>query len=66
VDLSPWRDRPLDAAMLAEATTAIVDGLTRLLEQIRGERAPAERWDPRRHDQPPTGDWRRGSREESR
>jgi 1-acyl-sn-glycerol-3-phosphate acyltransferase len=60
VDLSPWRGRILDAGVLLEATIAIVDALTGLLEQIRGEHAPAERWDPRRHDQPLTGDWRRG------
>ena len=64
VDLSPWQDRPLDGAVLAEATTAIVDALTGLLEQIRGEQAPAGRWDPRRHDQPLTGDWRRGTTHE--
>ena len=59
VDLSPWQDRPLDAATLNEATAAIVGAVTGLLEQIRGERAPAKRWDPRRHDQPVTGDWRK-------
>ena len=59
VDLSPWQDRPLDAATLNEATAAIVGAVTGLLEQIRGERAPAKRWDPRRHDQPLTGDWRK-------
>jgi 1-acyl-sn-glycerol-3-phosphate acyltransferase len=64
VDLAPWQDRPLDAAVLAEATAAIVDALTRLLERIRGEQAPAERWNPRRHDQPLTGDWRRGASRE--
>jgi 1-acyl-sn-glycerol-3-phosphate acyltransferase len=64
VDLSPWQDRPLDAVVLAEATAAIVAALTGLLERIRGEQAPAERWDPRRHDQPLTGDWRRGAAHE--
>jgi 1-acyl-sn-glycerol-3-phosphate acyltransferase len=61
VDLSPWRDAPLDAAVLGEATAAIVAALTGLLEQIRGEQAPQPRWDPRRHDQPLTGDWRKDS-----
>jgi 1-acyl-sn-glycerol-3-phosphate acyltransferase len=59
VDLSPWRGRPLDAVVLGEATAAIVAAVTGLLEQMRGEQAPAERWDPRRHDQPLTGDWRK-------
>jgi 1-acyl-sn-glycerol-3-phosphate acyltransferase len=59
VDLSPWQNRPLDAIVLAEATNAILAAITGLLERIRGEQAPAERWDPRRHHQPLTGDFRR-------
>jgi 1-acyl-sn-glycerol-3-phosphate acyltransferase len=59
VDLSPWQGRQLDAIVLAEATGVIMDAITGLLEQIRGETAPPERWDPRRHDQPLTGDFRR-------
>jgi 1-acyl-sn-glycerol-3-phosphate acyltransferase len=60
VDLSPWRDKPLDAEVLAGATAAIVGAMTGLLEQIRGEPAPGVRWDPRVAGQPLTGDWRRG------
>ena len=59
VDLSRWQGRPLDGALLTEATAAIVGAITALLEEIRGEAAPAERWDPRTHDQPLTGDFRR-------
>jgi len=66
VDLSRWQGRPLDAIVLAEATTAILDAITGLLEQIRGEKAPAQRWDPRRHDQPLTGDFRRPHQDERR
>jgi 1-acyl-sn-glycerol-3-phosphate acyltransferase len=58
VDLSPWQDRPLDAGTLNEATAAIVGAVTGLLEQIRGERAPARVPPLRRHDGPLTGDWR--------
>lgn len=46
VDLTAWRGLPLDAAVLAAATAAVVDAVVRLLEQLRGEGAPA-RWDPR-------------------
>jgi 1-acyl-sn-glycerol-3-phosphate acyltransferase len=63
VDLSPWQDKPLDAVTLTQATAAIVAAVTGLLEQIRGEKAPAERWDPRRHHQPLTGDWHRRDRQ---
>jgi 1-acyl-sn-glycerol-3-phosphate acyltransferase len=61
VDLSPWHGKPLDAAVLGEATEAVLAAITDLLEQIRGEVAPAERWNPRRHDQPVTGDFRHRS-----
>ena len=40
VDLSAWRDRPLDADVLREATSAVMKDITHLLEQVRGDRAP--------------------------
>lgn len=45
VDLSSFAGRPLDKATLLEATDVILDEVTRLLEQLRGEKAPAARWD---------------------
>jgi len=42
VDLSPWRGKELTVPVLREATEAIMDDVTALLEGIRGERAPAE------------------------
>jgi 1-acyl-sn-glycerol-3-phosphate acyltransferase len=47
VDLADLRDQPLTPEVLREATTRIMDDVTRLLESIRGEKAPAERFDPR-------------------
>jgi 1-acyl-sn-glycerol-3-phosphate acyltransferase len=55
VDLSAFRDRPIDSATLNEATAVIMDAITRLLEELRGEKAPADRWDPSAHDQKDTG-----------
>lgn len=55
VDLTAFRDRPLDGATLTEATAAIMDAITHLLEDLRGEKAPATRWDPAAHDQTETG-----------
>jgi 1-acyl-sn-glycerol-3-phosphate acyltransferase len=55
VDLSAFEGRPLDAATLNEATAVIMDAITRLLEDLRGETAPAERWDPATHNQKETG-----------
>jgi len=49
VDLSDLYDRPLDAATLREATDRIMAAITAQVEQIRGEKAPAERFDMRRN-----------------
>ncbi len=49
VDLDDLRGRALDSATLREATERIVAAITALLEGIRGEQAPAERFDLRAH-----------------
>lgn len=55
VDLSPWAGRASDGAALQEATNRIMQAVTGLLEGLRGEPAPAERWDPARHGQSEVG-----------
>lgn len=55
VDLSAFQGRGLDSATLAEATAVVMAAVTHLLEQLRGEKAPAERWDPAKHNQEETG-----------
>lgn len=47
VELDDLRAQELTPEVLAEATDRIMDDVTRLLEEIRGEQAPAERFDPR-------------------
>jgi 1-acyl-sn-glycerol-3-phosphate acyltransferase len=47
VDLSDLYDRPVSAAILREATDRILDAITRQLETLRGEPAPAIRFDSR-------------------
>jgi len=47
VDLSDLYDRSEDVATLKEATTRILDAITRQLETLRGEKAPAVRFDSR-------------------
>ncbi|WP_427130769.1 lysophospholipid acyltransferase family protein [Pseudarthrobacter sp. S9] len=51
VDLSAFAGRPLDKATLTEATSVIMDAITGLLATLRGEPAPAQRWDPAAHNQ---------------
>ena len=47
VPLDDLRGRPPTPEVLREATNRIMDEVTRLLEEIRGEQAPAVRFDPR-------------------
>ncbi len=51
VDLSAFAGRTLDKTTLTEATDLIMDAITALLADLRGEEPPAERWDPAAHNQ---------------
>jgi 1-acyl-sn-glycerol-3-phosphate acyltransferase len=55
VDLSRFEGRSGDAAALTEATEVLMQAITALFEDLRGEKAPAERWDPAKHNQKDTG-----------
>ncbi|MFC7220926.1 lysophospholipid acyltransferase family protein [Streptomyces polyrhachis] len=46
VDLSAYYGKEPTPAVLKEVTTLLMDAVTALLEELRGERAPAERYDP--------------------
>ena len=55
VDLDRFRGLPLEPALLAQATSAVMDAITALLEELRDEQAPAVRWDPSVRGQAETG-----------
>jgi 1-acyl-sn-glycerol-3-phosphate acyltransferase len=55
IDLSPWAGKPLSGAVVTQATAAVTATMTSMLEEIRGEKAPAAVWDPREHAQPVIG-----------
>jgi 1-acyl-sn-glycerol-3-phosphate acyltransferase len=55
VDLAPFRGKPINTALLARATNVVMNDITALLEDLRGETAPAERWDPTAMHQSETG-----------
>ena len=59
VDLSEFADRPMDTETLRLVTEKIMTAITVLLEEIRGESAPAVRFDPRTVGLPVTGDPKR-------
>jgi 1-acyl-sn-glycerol-3-phosphate acyltransferase len=55
VDLSEFAGKPLDNKTLTAASTKVMDAITALLEDLRGEKAPAIRWNPAEHNQSETG-----------
>jgi 1-acyl-sn-glycerol-3-phosphate acyltransferase len=55
VPLSDLQSQPLTSAVLSEATARIMAAITELLERIRGEQAPTERFNPRKAGVPETG-----------
>ena len=48
VDLSDLSGQPMTAQVLTEATNRIMDAITEILVDLRGEPAPATRFDPRK------------------
>ena len=59
VDLQDLHDKPVTATVLREATDRIMTAITAELEVLRGEKAPTERFDSRKHGLPTTGNFRR-------
>lgn len=55
VDLSDLQGRPMTKALLETATDRIMDSLTALVGELRGETPPAVRWDPAVKGQRPIG-----------
>jgi 1-acyl-sn-glycerol-3-phosphate acyltransferase len=47
VDLTRFYDQEMSPELLKEATEVIMAAITRRLEEIRGEKAPEKRYDPR-------------------
>ena len=59
VDLSKWKGRESDPAALEEATDHVMDRITELLEDLRGEKAPTVRFDIKKSDLPRTGNYKK-------
>ncbi|MFC6153454.1 lysophospholipid acyltransferase family protein [Nocardioides yefusunii] len=56
VDLDDLRGRELTPEVITEATERIMSAIVSLVEDLRGEKAPAERFDPRRAGMAEIGD----------
>lgn len=55
IDLSDLTGRAGEQAAITEATNRLMNAITALLEELRGEKAPAVRWNPTDHGQKETG-----------
>jgi 1-acyl-sn-glycerol-3-phosphate acyltransferase len=62
LDFSQWYGREDDIEALNEATTYVMDTITGMVETLRGEKAPAQRLDPRTTSLPRTGNFRKKSK----
>jgi len=62
VPLDDLRAMPHTQDVINQATARIMDALTHLVEDLRGEKAPDERFDPRKKGLSQTGDFRKPAR----
>ena len=62
VPLEDLRAQPHTQDVINQATARIMEALTDLVEELRGEEAPAERFDPRKKGLSETGDFRKPER----
>jgi 1-acyl-sn-glycerol-3-phosphate acyltransferase len=59
LDFSKWYGKAEDPVALEEATAFVMSAITRLLEDLRNEKAPTEIFDPRKSQLPRTGNFKR-------
>ena len=59
VDLSPWQGKADDPQALIEATAKVMLEITKLLEEIRGQKRPEVIFDPHTSDLPRTGNFKK-------
>jgi hypothetical protein len=59
IDLQRWHGRQDDPQAIEEAADLVMDEITKLLEILRGEKAPAERFDPKKSNLPRIGNYKK-------
>jgi 1-acyl-sn-glycerol-3-phosphate acyltransferase len=59
IDLARFRKKQLSPTEVHEATEIVMDTLTKLVEKLRGEKAPAKRWDSAEAGQAKTGNFKK-------
>ncbi len=65
LNFARWKGQEEDPAALKEATEYVMSAVTRLLEEIRGEYAPAEIFDPHTSELPRTGNYKKAKRSQT-
>jgi 1-acyl-sn-glycerol-3-phosphate acyltransferase len=59
IDLARFRDKKLSPAELHDATDLVMHKITELVEELRGEKAPGDLWDPVAKGQQATGNFKK-------
>jgi len=59
LDFSKWYGKAEDPVAVEEATAHVMSAITKLLEEIRGEKAPSEVFDPKKSALPRTGNYKK-------
>jgi len=62
INLAPWKGKHEDPQALIEATAAIMQALTVMIEDMRGEKRPALIFDPHSSSLPRTGNFKKKAR----
>lgn len=59
INLQKWHGRQDDPQAIEEAADFVMDEITKLLEILRGEKAPAEKFDPKKSNLPRIGNYKK-------
>jgi 1-acyl-sn-glycerol-3-phosphate acyltransferase len=62
IDLNNYRKRQLNPDELNQATKVVMQTITQLVEELRGEKAPLELWDPAKAGQTTSGNFKKASK----
>jgi hypothetical protein len=62
INLDRWRGRENDPQAIEEVAELVMDEITKLLEVLRGESAPAVRFDPKKSDLPRIGNYKKAKK----
>lgn len=62
IDLAKYHKKQLGPAELNEATSFVMQTITKLVEELRQEKAPTDLWDPQKAGQTTTGNFKKASK----